>query len=397
MILWIVALLVFLSLGTAGFYQGAVRVGCSFLGLLVATALAMPLSAVVKPLLKIFGLEHPVPLGLIAPFVAFVVVVIAFKAASVGLHRKVDGYYKYKASDTVRLLFERLNSRLGLCLGLCNGFIYVILICVGVYVVGYFSVQAATSDKDAFVMKVVTRLAEDMKATRMDKAVAGFIPAKDIYYDGSDVLALIFRNPILQNRLTEYPVFLTYAEQTEFKQLGGDQKFQGEWVTGPSLTEFTAHEHMKELIGNRDLFTNTLARLGGDLKDLKDYLETGKSAKYDEEKILGRWSFHYNQSMSVNRKKKPNMTLNEAKQIRAFLGGIFRNATLTAFLDSTVKLKLPSLPGERSTTSGSWKNVGTGTYTLSIAEGDKSVDVDAVIDGNRLVFSRGPYSLVFER
>jgi hypothetical protein len=34
-----------------------------------------------------------------------------------------------------------------------------------------------------------------------------------------------------------------------------------------------------------------LARLGGEAHDLKIYLETGKSPKYDDERILGRWEF----------------------------------------------------------------------------------------------------------
>ena len=246
------------------------------------------------------------------------------------------------------------------------------------------------------MMKLINRVSEDLVATKMDKAVAPFVPLTENYFDGADIIGDVLHQPLLQSKLSSYPPFLMLSERAEFKELAG-QEFQSFWLGGPSVNELKANPKIEPLLGNVDLYTNIMGLVNGDLKDLKEYVETGKSAKYDEEKILGRWSFNYNQSMSVNRKKKPNMTLTEAKQIRAFLGTIFRNATLTAFLDSTVTLKLPSLPGERGATSGSWKNVGTGTYTLSIAEGDKSVDVDAVIDGNRLVFSRGPYSLVFER
>jgi len=397
MFLWIIAFLLFASLGIVGFYQGALRATFSLIGLLVAALLAMPLSGVIAAIMRIFGLEHPVVLGFLGPFVAYLIVLIAFKCTALAVHKKLDTYYKYKASDTVRLLYERMNARVGICIGLCNAFIYTLLICVVIYVAGYFTLQTATSEKDSFVLRVVTRLADDLRSTRMDKAVAKFIPPVEKYYDACDVIALIFRNPLLQNRLSTYPVFLTYADKPEFKAIGGDSKLQETWAKGPSLAEFTAEEKIKALVENRELYTNTVAALGGDFKDRRTYLETGKSPKYDDEKVLGRWEFRYAPSMAANMKKKPNMTLAERKLLRAFLGGAMRGATLTATINNKVITKMPNLPGSKSATQGAWQSGSSGTYTLTLSDGEKSMEVEAFVDGDRLTFSRGPYTLVFEK
>src|SRR5882762_10209354 len=113
MILWIIALVLLALLGMIGFYQGAIRAGLSFVGLIIAAALAMPLAGVVGVLLKFFGMKHPVWLAFIAPLTAFVIILTIFKGAAYAIHRKVDAHYKYQDSDTRRSLFERLNQRLG--------------------------------------------------------------------------------------------------------------------------------------------------------------------------------------------------------------------------------------------------------------------------------------------
>ena len=61
------------------------------------------------------------------------------------MHQKVDVHYKYKGGDLRLMLWERLNRRLGLCLGLVNGTLYLILIAFVIYAVSYWTVQVAMS------------------------------------------------------------------------------------------------------------------------------------------------------------------------------------------------------------------------------------------------------------
>src|SRR5438105_2659110 len=124
MILWIFALCLMAVSGLIGYYQGAVRVAFSLVGLLMAALLAMPLAGLIKPILPMVGLSHPVLLSFLGPILAYLLILIGFKCAAVAVHKKVEAYYKYKASDTQRSLFARLNQHLGICVGLANATVY---------------------------------------------------------------------------------------------------------------------------------------------------------------------------------------------------------------------------------------------------------------------------------
>lgn len=205
MILWSIALFIVICAGVAGYYQGALRAAFSLLGLLLAALLASPLGSLLAPLLAIFGVKNPVMIAFLAPVIGFLVVLVAFMIGAIAVHKKVDTFYKYKASDTQRLLFERMNARVGASVGVANGFIYVLVIGTFVYSLGYLTVQVASSEEDSWSMRLINRVADDMKATGMTKAVAPFMPKSELYYDGADVVANIFHTPLLQRRLANYP------------------------------------------------------------------------------------------------------------------------------------------------------------------------------------------------
>ena len=296
MILWLIALVLVGCVGTVGYYQGALRAAFSFVGLLLAAMLASPVGSLLKPLILILGLKNPVEIAFVAPVAAFAIVLVLFKAGAFAVHKKVEAWYKYKSSDTQRLLWERMNTRVGLPMGMANGVIYFFAVCTLVYALGYLTVQVATSEKDSWAIRLINRLNADLKSTRMDKAVATFMPKSELYYDAADVVADIFHTPLLQNRLANYPPFLLVGEKEEFKPLL-DAGFQGQWIKGElNFGTFVNHEKIKPLVESHEVVTNVLGMLGGDLKDLRLYLQSGKSPKYDDEKILGRWAFDYKAS-----------------------------------------------------------------------------------------------------
>src|SRR6266446_5616399 len=200
MFFWIIAICLTALLGLIGFYQGAIRVAFSLIGLLVAALSAMPLGALLKPILPIIGISHPVLIAFLAPALVYLVILTAFKIGALAVHKKVEAHYE-KAIDNDRSLFQRLNSRLGIGLGLANATIYVFLLAVVIYVFGYFTFQVAASEKDSVGLKIVNALCADLEKTGMSKAIAPFIPANEQYYDGADMIGDIFHNPLLQNRL----------------------------------------------------------------------------------------------------------------------------------------------------------------------------------------------------
>jgi len=389
MILWMIALAIVVSVSIVGFYQGALRAAFSFVGLLLAASLASPIGGLLKSLIPIFGLRNPVAVAFVAPTIAFIVVLALFKVGALAAHKKIESWYKYKGSDTQRLLWERMNARVGISMGLANGLVYVFVVCTLIYSLGYLTVQVASSDQDGWTMRLVNRLSADLKSTGMIKAVAPFMPKSELYYDGADIVADIFHTPLLQNRLANYPPFLLVGEKEEFKPLS-DATFQGDWLKG-SLTfgKFASHDQVKPLVDNHDVVTNVLGMLSGDFKDLKTYLQTGNSPKFDDEKILGRWAFDFNASMNAARRRKP-MGSAQITKLRKDLSAIFLKSTIIATVHNQAILHLP-----RGTTRGTWKNVD-GKYILNFTQGGQNIELEAQVDGKTILFTKDGYVLVFE-
>jgi hypothetical protein len=395
MIVWILAVLLLGILGLVGYYQGALRVAISTLGLLVASLLAVPLAGVFRFLLPVFGVSHPALVALLAPFLMFVVIMIIFKATAMAVNRKVEWWYKNKDSETKRLLWERMNSRLGICMGLVNGSIYLILICVAGYVVGYLSVQVGGSKKDSFAVSTANSFAADLQSTGVDKAVAGFVPASNFYFDAVDVVGLIFHNPLLQSRLATYPPFLGLSERPEFKDFAKDAKFQEFWQSSPSLGDFMANEKVSKLLDNVDMYTNVVGLVQGDLKDLKAYLETGNSPKYEDQKILGRWKINYGGSMSAARKKKPYWSRAEL-QVLATRFSVFKDAEITAMIDNTITLKLTPPLSSPKVIKGTWSGSGS-SYVCKVNDGGNNQELPVTADDAKLVVKKDGFELTFEK
>jgi uncharacterized membrane protein required for colicin V production len=398
MIAWILAVLIVAIVALVGYYQGGIRAAFSFIGLLIAVSVAQPLGNVLSPMIAAMGLKQPVALNFLGPIVAFLIVLTIFKAIAFAVNKQIETYYKYKDSETKRLMFERLNTRLGIAVGVANGVIYFFIIAVLMHVLGYFAVQVKGAQNDAFTTKLAAKMGEDLQSAGMTKAISPFVPASETYYDASDIIGDVYHNPLLQKRLASYPVFVTLAERPEFKGMADDLKFQEFWLRQPrpSIGELLAHEKVKPLVNSEALFKDILKMLGGDLKDLKAYVETGKSAKYDDEKILGRWNFDYRDSIALARRNKPNMASVELRQLRRVLGGTMANATLTATIDKRVILRTPS-NSKAPSTEGSWEAQSGGKYLLKLNEGGKSYEVPAIVDANRVVVTRDNYAMVFEK
>jgi len=103
---------------------------------------------VLKPVVTACGIRNPVLIWMIGPVAVFILVMILFKIAGLAVHRAVDVFYKYKTGDLRVMLWERLNHRVGAALGMLNAAIYILLISLVVYVVGYWTTQMATAESD---------------------------------------------------------------------------------------------------------------------------------------------------------------------------------------------------------------------------------------------------------
>ena len=395
MTIWILALVLCAGLAGAGYRQGAIRVGFSLLGLIMAAVLAMPLGRVLFPLLGKLGLKNPVVAAFIAPIVVFILILLIFKTAGLFAHHKVDVYYKYKAGDLRTILWERLNRRLGLCLGMLNATVYLLLIGVLIYTMSYWTVQMQTEDKASFAVKTLNRAGKDLVSSGLARAVRGIDPATESYYKAADVVGIVYHNPLIYARLYRYPGFLSLAERPELREIADNTDYTEMLQRQATLGEFIKHPKTKAVLENPRLLQDIWKTMKADMEDgdLQHYLEspTGESSKYDPEKILGRWVFDVNATVASLLKKFPaNMPRAQLTQIwQGFTTMLARGVLIaapngTAFFRGVPALKAGATPNPAApteTVQGNWKKVEDDKYELTNNEGQQ---FDAAITGEKL-------------
>ncbi|HLK53936.1 MAG TPA: CvpA family protein, partial [Candidatus Angelobacter sp.] len=155
MTIWLLAVLLVAGLGALGLRQGVIRVSLSFIGIVLGGLLAAPLGHLFKPLLSAAGLKHPVWLAFLPPCIGFLIVLTIFKILGYVLHKKAEVHFKYKANEVQQAMWERVDHRLGLCVGLFNGAAYLVLLSAAVYLLSYWTYQVATPDSDPRTLRMV--------------------------------------------------------------------------------------------------------------------------------------------------------------------------------------------------------------------------------------------------
>lgn len=377
MTIWLLTLLLLACLAAAGYRQGAIRASISFFGIILSAMLAVPLGKLVGPLLKILGVVNPILLWVLPPFVAFVLVLGLIKVGAFMVHQKVDVFYKYKAGDLRLSLWERLNHRLGACVGLLNGAAYLVLLSFLIQALSYWTVQMAAGETDPRVQRLVSQLGRDLQSTGLARVAGAVDSLPAAYYDAADLAGKLYQNPMCEARLLRYPGFLSLGERQEFQTLGQDSTFAEMRLKQTPLREVMAYPAVKAVLDNPELLQTIWATVQPDMKDLQAYLETGKSAKYDDEKILGRWNFDVNGTLLLYRRAKPNVPGGEVAKLRAWIVEKFPKSSIVAAPDHAVVFKnLPHiymqpgqpLVGEGKNLTGDWKPGGAG-YEFNLEGG----------------------------
>jgi len=401
MTIWILALVLLAAGAGLGLRQGAIRAAISFVGIAVALLFAGILGKLLKPLFPHVGIQNPTLIWMLAPLVAFIIILVLFKAAGFIVHRKVELFYKYKAGDLRLALWKRLNSRLGLCIGLLNGTAYLLLVSFVIYNVSYWTVQTASSPNESVVIRTVNQMGRDLEAAGLANAARSIVSLPEIYYQLADLAGLLRQNPQIKTRLESYPAFLSLAERDDFIQLGQDNDFQDAWKNLAPITQMLGNPHVKAMLKNNDLISTTLNTLQSNWDDLNGYLKTGKSPKYDSEKLLGRWDFNVNVAVGTLLINRPNIPPAEIKALRGLWSNAYSQTVFVAAADHQAFLKnMPRFTvengaatvAERRTLQGQWNANGT-NYDLSL----NGKSMTARTDGLRLMIKSGNDSLVFDR
>src|SRR5207237_6318961 len=101
--------------------------------------------------------------------------------------------------------------------------VYLLVIGMLVYVFGYLTIQVASAENSSLPLQVLNNARTDLKETGLDKLVAKADPTPAPFYEASDIVGLVYHNPLLQSRLSAYPGLLSLAEKQEFQELASDK------------------------------------------------------------------------------------------------------------------------------------------------------------------------------
>jgi hypothetical protein len=346
MIMWIAAIVLVAACVAVGYKQGATRAAFTFVGLVIAALLALPLAPAFEWIFPLIRLKNPLYADFGAPIIAFLVVSIAFKAIGQFVHRKIDYHFRYRRADAERAVWEVMHRRVGACVGALNGAVYFIVFATIISVFGYFTIQTGAGEVPSKVLAFVGSAAEDLQETEMDEVVAPFNPAGERYMDAADVAGLLYHNRPLVDRLYNYPVFASMAEEPMFKDLGKDRELQALVKGSASLNEILAQPKVQEVISNSPLTEKVLEL---DFADLKQYLVTGKSAKYSTEALVGNWAFDPLATLQLNKRLRPDVGASTWFRVKNEVTERFDGAVFTAFYDNKAKLELaPGAQGKSS-------------------------------------------------
>lgn len=405
--IWFLALLLLASVAALGYRQGAIKVGISTLGILLGAILAVPLSRPLKFLMAMIGPKDPFVQYLIAPVIVFFAISFIAKIIAAQVHQRIDVHYKYHAGELRMALWERLNHRLGGCLGVLNGALYLVLLGAVIFPLSYATYQVASSDEDPRWMRLLNSIGSGMQDTGFHK-VARSLDRRATWYQAADFAGTIFHNSPAEARVARYPAFLGLSEKQEFQDLAADKEFSDMRTGKKPFMDVINHPKVLAMRKNPDFARTIWAAFSPDIKDADNFIRTGISARYDKESILGRWLFDANQAMLSVRRAKPNMSSREAQNFKRWFTVAFTNTMLVAMTDNTVLLKnapqvrvppAPSanpaaptpIPTATQTLNGQWKG-GNGTYQITISNGG---NVDATVDGDRLKMNFDSVDMAF--
>ncbi|HTH46677.1 MAG TPA: CvpA family protein [Candidatus Limnocylindria bacterium] len=335
MFIWLLLLVLVGGFAAIGFQTGSIRASVSLIGVIAGVLLAPVLGGLLAPA---FHSASVIWQQALPPVIAFLVVWLIFFGLGFAAHKPVELHFKYKEDDATRSSFERMNKALGLFVGLLAGVIVFLNVGQPIYAKGYITTQMAGEAGEPSPVSYLNSLRTDMSQSGWDKTFAALDHTTAQEYAIADILGLIHANPLIEGRVQTYPPFLALAERSEFTDIGADADYQKLLQDRAGFTALYTNPKTQGILKNDEL---TQQLLKTDLHDFRTYLETGKSPKFDDEKILGHWRTDVNSIITDARRKRTTLTPLELKSLRFALNTLLKQATLTAYTDGRYVVKVP--------------------------------------------------------
>ncbi len=304
MSIWILAAALLVVLALAGWRQGGILASFSFAGILFGALLASLVGKLFHPLLPHLGASDPLVAWALAPICGFILISIVFMSVGFKVNREVEVFYKHKAGELRNAMWVRLNTRLGIYIGLLNGAVYLILISFIIFNLSYLTTQVAVADEQPFMVRTVNTLGRDLQATGMARAAAAVGTLPKDYYQFSDLSGFLMQNPNTAGRLANYPGLDSLWQRDDMQALATDPTLTNALASGATISQILDEPPLQDFLKNKDLLRAVQTTFETNLDDLNAYLQTGKSAKYDD-KIIGRWEFNVRVTMAWLRQSAP--------------------------------------------------------------------------------------------
>ncbi|MBW8865669.1 MAG: hypothetical protein JF609_12270, partial [Verrucomicrobia bacterium] len=349
----------------------------AFGGILFATLLCGLVGKLFHLLLPMLGFKNPLMIWALSPLFGFILVSIIFSIIAFKVHKKVDVYYRYQAGDLRLALWERLNARLGICVGILNGAIYFVLISFLVFNLTYLTTQAASPLKEQpLTIRLVNSMGYGL-TNGFSRASCAVATLNTNYYQYADLVGFLVRNPQTAPRFVEYPALTSLWERDDMQGLVSDTSLTNALATGSSVGEILDLPSVQEFLKNDKLTEHVKTVVGTNMDDLMTYLQTGKSATYDNDKILGQWEFNVGVTIAWLRQSQPKMSATEMRGVRALWTAAYAQTHILVTADKQVFVKnFPRFqtgtpPFTPENWNGDWSldDTGTNNYTLHLTLG----------------------------
>ena len=335
MFIWLIVIGLVVVLGVIGYYRGAIQASIALLGVVLAMSLSLSLAVPLRPLMPKIGVVHPIWQLVVPPLIVFALFELVFSIVGYLVHRKAYLHIKYKSDDYTRIKWEHLMRGLGVGIGVVTGALYSIVVGLIIYIFGYPAVQVVSEGSPGLVT-FLAKARQDLQGSGLDRTLAAVDPMPEYYYLATDVIGLVYQNNVLQERISNYPAFLSLGQRSEFTDIANDTDLQNLLTTHGSFWTIINNPKILGLVGNTEILSE-LKQV--DLKDLYNYLKTGKSAKYDEERILGRWRMDAGATMILIKKRNPDMPAPEMAKLKKLMTFFLGSVTLMATPDNKAVIK----------------------------------------------------------
>ncbi|PAW81550.1 MAG: hypothetical protein B9S33_16440 [Pedosphaera sp. Tous-C6FEB] len=413
MTIWILALLLFAGVGALGRQIGGIRMGISLIGVAVALLAAGPLAPVVRSALGAVGIKNPILMWALAAPLAFLGIMMAFNSVAVGIYIKVSGFYKFRAPDDVRMRWERIDAGLGLTAGLLAAVLYLMAASSYLFHVGYFTAQVESPDDSPIWLKLVNKVHSDLASSSFDRVATGVGKASPEFFQMAEVTGLLYHNPDLQARLTEYPLFMSLAENPDLQGMFTNAAYA---VLLPAKTNVSLI--LKDPTTQQIFAHGEIQRVAKEveLPDLLNFLQTGVSEKYAKEPLVGKWQIDLRETMLAFRRANPKVSAVDANRLAGLMRFAISDYTLTVTPDEKVFVKgkrdplafvamvtpgfrFPILEPDapvKNVATGSWKKEGDNyQFTLQTPAGERTAA--AKLTATKIATQVGANPVVFAR